>query len=96
VIEMLGVLLGGFLGALTARRFHFEIERGPKIGEVDRLLFALGGGISVGFGSRLAQGCISGQALSGGAVLAVGSWLFTLAFFLGGYMFAWLVRREWQ
>ena len=96
VIEMFGVLLGGFLGALTARRFHFEIERGPKIGEVDRLLFALGGGISVGFGSRLAQGCTSGQALSGGAVLAVGSWLFTLAFFLGGYMFAWLVRREWQ
>jgi len=96
VIEMLGVLLGGFLGALTARRFQFQIERGPKIGEVDRLLFALGGGISVGFGSRLAQGCTSGQALSGGAVLAVGSWLFTLAFFLGGYMFAWLVRREWQ
>jgi len=95
-IEMLGVMLGGFLGALTARRWRFQIERGPKIGEGDRLLFALIGGIAVGFGSRLAQGCTSGQALSGGAVLAVGSWLFTLAFFLGGYLFAWLVRREWE
>ena len=96
VIEMFGVLLGGFLGALTARRFRFQIERGPKIEEGDRLLFALVGGGAVGFGSRLAQGCTTGQALSGSAVLAVGSWLFTLAFFLSGYMFAWLVRREWQ
>lgn len=96
VIEMLGVLLGGFLGALTARRFHLQVERGRKIVEGDRLVFALAGGIAVGFGSRLAQGCTSGQALSGGAVLAVGSWLFTLAFFLGGYLFAWWARREWQ
>lgn len=96
VIEMLGVLLGGFLGALTAGRLQFQIERGPGIAAEDRLVFALIGGILVGFGSRLAQGCTSGQALSGGAVLAVGSWSFTLAFFLGGYLFAWLVRREWR
>jgi len=96
VIEMFGVLLGGFLGALTARRFRFQIERGPRIGGEDRLIFALVGGGVVGFGSRLAQGCTSGQALSGGAVLAVGSWLFTVAFFLGGYMFAWFARRAWQ
>jgi len=96
VIEMLGVFLGGLLGALSARRFRFQIERGPKIAELDRLVFALLGGVLVGFGSRLAQGCTSGQALSGGAVLALGSWLFTLSFFLGGYLFAWLVRREWQ
>ncbi len=96
VIEMLGVLLGGFLGALTAGRFQFQIERGPGLAAEDRLVFALLGGILVGFGSRLAQGCTSGQALSGGAALAVGSWFFTLAFFLGGYLFAWLVRREWR
>ncbi len=96
ILEMLGVLLGGFLGALTARRFRLEIERGLRISGGSRLLLALLGGIAVGFGSRLAQGCTSGQALSGGAVLAVGSWLFTLMFFLGGYFFASAVRREWQ
>jgi uncharacterized membrane protein YedE/YeeE len=96
VIEMLGVFLGGLLGAVTARRFRFQIERGPHAGRGSRLFLALGGGIAVGFGSRLALGCTSGQALSGGAVLAVGSWLFTLAFFLGGYLVALLVRREWR
>lgn len=96
VIEVIGVFLGGLLGALTAGRFRFQIERGPQASRGNRLLLALSGGIAVGFGSRLALGCTSGQALSGGAVLAVGSWLFTLTFFLGGYSFAVLVRREWQ
>ena len=96
VIEIIGVFLGGLLGALTARRFRFQIERGPHAGRGSRLFLALGGGIAVGFGSRLALGCTSGQALSGGAVLAVGSWLFTLTFFLGGYLVARLVRGEWQ
>ncbi|MBI1994334.1 MAG: YeeE/YedE family protein [Deltaproteobacteria bacterium] len=96
MIEMFGVLLGGLLGALSARRFQFQIERGPGIAAEDRLVFALLGGILVGFGSRLAQGCTSGQALSGGAVLAVGSWFFTLAFFLGGYLFARVARRQWR
>ncbi len=96
VIEVLGVFLGGFIGAVTARRFRFQIERGYRSGRLLRLLLALIGGAAVGFGSRLALGCTSGQALSGGAVLAVGSWLFTLMFFLGGYLFAELVRREWQ
>ena len=96
VIEVLGVFVGGLLGALTAGRFKVQIERGPHATAGGRLLLALLGGAGVGFGSRLAQGCTSGQALSGGAVLAVGSWLFTLAFFLGGYMVASLVRRQWR
>ena len=78
VIEILGVFLGGLMGALTARRFRFQIERGPHAGRGSRLFLALGGGIAVGFGSRLALGCTSGQALSGGAVLAVhSSWVGT-------------------
>lgn len=96
VLEIVGVLLGGFLGALTAGRLRFGIERGARMSRGGRLLLALVGGIAVGFGARLAQGCTSGQALSGGAVLAVGSWLFTLMFFLGGYLFAYWVRKEWR
>lgn len=96
VLEIFGVLLGGFLGAVTARRFRVRIERGPRMERGHRLLLALAGGFAVGFGARLAQGCTSGQALSGGAVLALGSWLFTLMFFLGGYIFAFFVRRQWQ
>ncbi len=96
VVEVLGIFLGGLLGALTTGRFRCQIERGPHATRGGRLLLALTGGAAVGFGSRVALGCTSGQALSGGAVLAIGSWLFTLTFFLGGYMVAMLVRREWR
>lgn len=96
VVEMAGVLLGGWLGAITAKRFRLQIERGAHFSRGSRVLLALVGGFAVGFGSRLAQGCTSGQALSGGAVLAVGSWLFTLSFFLGAYLLAWFVRKEWK
>ncbi len=96
VLEVLGVFSGGLIGALTAKRFRLQIERGVHFSRGSRMLLALVGGFAVGFGSRLAQGCTSGQALSGGAVLAVGSWLFTLSFFLGAYLLAWFVRKEWK
>lgn len=95
-LEVLGVMIGGFIGAVTARRFRPQIECGLRTRKGNRLLLALLGGMVTGFGTRLALGCTSGQALSGGAVLAAGSWLFTLMFFLGGYLFAHLLRRQWQ
>jgi uncharacterized membrane protein YedE/YeeE len=47
------------------------------------------------FGAKLASGCTSGQALTGGALLNVGSWTFMIAVFIGGYALAPLVRRQW-
>jgi len=96
VVEVLGVFLGGLIGALTAGRFRVQTECSLQVSPRSRWLLALLGGVATGFGSRLAMGCTSGQALSGGAVLAVGSWLFTLMFFVGGYAFARLVKREWR
>ena len=61
-----------------------------------RLLLALGGGLLMGIGARLALGCTSGQALTGGALLSVGGWIFMMAVFAGGYAVAVLVRREWR
>jgi hypothetical protein len=49
----------------------------------------------MGFAAGLARGCTSGQALSGGAMLAAGSWAFMGMVFVGGYAFAWTVRRQW-
>ncbi len=49
----------------------------------------------MGYGARLARGCTSGQALSGGAVLSVGSWAFMFAVFAGGYALAYFVRKAW-
>jgi hypothetical protein len=61
-----------------------------------RIAFALGGGALMGFAARLARGCTSGQALTGGAVLSVGSWVFMFAVFAGGYMLAPFIRRMWR
>jgi uncharacterized protein len=94
-IEVIGVLLGGFIGALTAGRFRATVEKGPRISTRGRLAFALAGGAIMGFAAALARGCTSGQALSGGALLATGSWAFMLMVFGGGYAAAWFVRRQW-
>jgi uncharacterized membrane protein YedE/YeeE len=95
VFEILGVFVGGLLSAVTAGRFRFAVERGPRIGDRGRLLLAFGGGAIMGIGAMLARGCTSGQALTGGALLSVGSWLFIIGAFAAGYLAAPLFRRQW-
>lgn len=95
IFEVVGVALGGLAGALTAGRLHVGVDKGPKITSRARLAFAFLGGAVVGFGARLAQGCTSGQALTGGATMALGSWAFMFAVFGGAYALAWFVRRLW-
>jgi uncharacterized membrane protein YedE/YeeE len=96
VFMAVGVLLGGLISAWAARRIEPSVERGRNFSRRGRLVLALAGGAVTGFGSRLAMGCTSGQALTGGALLLSGSWAFMLAVFAGAYGFAWFVRRQWQ
>ena len=84
------------LSAVLARRIRPGVERGRAFGAAPRLLLALGGGLIAGFASRLANGCTSGQALSGGAMLLNGSLVFMVCVFAGGYAAAWFVRRQWH
>lgn len=95
VFEILGALVGGAFSALLAGRFRPGVVRGPRIGTRGRLAFALTGGILMGIAARMARGCTSGQALSGGALLSVGSWVFMLSIFIGGYAMAYFIRRQW-
>lgn len=98
VFEVAGVVLGGLLGAYSAGRFRREVALGPSrlVSPATRLALAVLGGILMGFAARLARGCTSGQALTGGALLSVGSWVFMLAVFAGGYLLAPLMRRVWR
>lgn len=96
VFEVLGVIAGGFLSGILAGRVKRTVEKGPRITTRSRLLLAFGGGALMGVGAKLARGCTSGQALSGGALLSVGSWAFMLMVFAGGYAAAWFLRRQWQ
>lgn len=95
VVEVVGVFLGGFIGAVSAGRFKSTVEKGPRISTAGRMKYAFAGGAIMGFAAALARGCTSGQALSGGATLATGSWMFMLMVFAGGYAVAWFVRRQW-
>ena len=77
-----GTFVGGLVGAFTAGRFKRET-------------IAVLGGFLSGFAAQLARGCTSGQALTGGAQLALGSWVFMFSVFGGAYAIAWFVRKEW-
>src|SRR5581483_623458 len=96
VFEVLGLFLGGALGAITAGRFGAKVIRNARTSVAKRLAFAFGGGLLMGLAARAARGCTSGQALSGGAVLSAGAWIFMLSVFAGGYAFAWFMRRQWS
>ncbi|MGD8320374.1 MAG: YeeE/YedE thiosulfate transporter family protein [Gemmatimonadota bacterium] len=95
VLVALGTLLGGGLSAFLNGRLEAETQKGPRISNRTRWIMAALGGAFMGFGARMARGCTSGQALSGGAVLSVGSWAFMFAVFAGGYLLAYFVRRLW-
>jgi len=96
VLMLLGTFLGGMLSGLIHKRLKVEIRKGPGISNKKRLMLAFIGGAIMGFGARLARGCTSGQALSGGAVLFVGSWAFMFSVFMGGYAVAYFVRKIWN
>jgi uncharacterized protein len=96
VLELLGVMVGGFASALLGGRLRRATERGARISAGQRMRAAVGGGVLMGVGAKLARGCTSGQALSGGALLSVGSWIFITTCFAAGYSFAPLARRLWR
>jgi uncharacterized protein len=95
VFEVVGVLAGGFISGSLAGRVRKGIEKGPNISSAKRLMFAFIGGGLMGIGAKLARGCTSGQALSGGAILNLGSWAFMMMVFAGGYAAAYFLRRQW-
>ncbi|TAK67580.1 MAG: hypothetical protein EPO24_00320 [Bacteroidetes bacterium] len=96
VVEVAGLVIGGFISGLFSRRIKLTVDKGANASNRQRLLLAFFGGIIMGFGSKLARGCTSGQALTGGALLSVGSWVFMLAVFASAYAFAFFFRKEWN
>ncbi|MGB2868700.1 MAG: YeeE/YedE thiosulfate transporter family protein [Bacteroidota bacterium] len=95
VFEIAGVIVGGMISGVLAGRMRRTVDRGPNSTIGSRLLLAFAGGVVMGFGSKLARGCTSGQALTGGALLSVGSWTFMIAVFASAYGMAYFVRRQW-
>ena len=71
VLEVFGVLIGGFISGAVSGRLNFKLEKSPKITNKKRIMMALIGGALFGFGSQLGRGCTSGAALTGMAVMSL-------------------------
>jgi uncharacterized protein len=95
VFVALGALVGGFVSGYFNGRLKVETKKGPRISVRTRWATAFLGGTIMGYGARFARGCTSGQALSGGATLSLGSWALMFAIFGSGYALAYFVRRLW-
>jgi hypothetical protein len=93
---VIGALAGGFIAGWRNGRVKVETNKGPNISVRTRWAVAFLGGTIMGYGARFARGCTSGQALSGGAVLSLGSWAFMFSVFAGAYALAYFVRKLWN
>jgi uncharacterized protein len=96
VFEGLGVFLGALISGLLARRVAVTVEKGPRVSRGMRLLMAFAGGSLMAVGAAFAGGCTSGQALTGGSLLNLGSWAFMMMVFAGAYAVAAFMRWEWR
>jgi hypothetical protein len=92
---LIGAFAGAFLSGIAGHRVRFTVERGPGVSDGQRLLLAFVGGFVAAYGAKIAMGCTSGQALTGGSILNVGSLVFMLAVFASAYALAYFVRKEW-
>jgi hypothetical protein len=95
VFLIAGAAIGAFVSGWQGRRLAFTTERGPNLSDRQRLLLAFAGGMVAAYGAKIAKGCTSGQALTGGSMLNAGSLVFMLAVFASAYALAWFVRKEW-
>jgi hypothetical protein len=93
---IVGVFLGALAGALASRNFKLIFDKAASMTVRTRLLTVFFGGVLIGFAARLARGCTSGVALTGGSQLALAGWVFVIAMFASGFIFAALFRRYWS
>jgi uncharacterized membrane protein YedE/YeeE len=96
VLVITGAVVGGFVSGLINGRLKVAINKGPHISNRTRLLLAFIGGVIFAYGARMARGCTSGQALSGGATLSAGSWALMMCIFAGAYALAYFFRKAWN
>ncbi len=106
---IIGLMLGAFVSAKTSKNKSNSFgpnEFGPNefvpsvwknsfgTSKKTRAFGALIGGTLVGFGARIADGCMSGLGLSSGIKLATSAWLFMGAVFVAAIITAHLVYKK--
>lgn len=83
-----GIIVGAFIGAVLGRDFKIRIPA-----KKERFLQVFIGGILMGFGARLADGCNIGHIMSGLPQLAVSSILAFVSIAVGAFIGTKLLLR---
>jgi hypothetical protein len=88
-VFVVAVIIGGAIAALTGGEFANEWLSPMWVARFGdstalRAMIALGGGMLMAFGARLAGGCTSGHGISGALQLNLASWISLICFFIGG------------
>ncbi len=76
-----GLIFGALLAALLASQFKFK-----KIKSWKQVIAAVLGGLLMGYGARLANGCNIGALFSGIASLSLAGWVFAVFLFVGAFI----------
>jgi len=96
IFLLIGLILGSLASSSLTGNFKVFLDKGKTMSVRTRLLTSLTGGMLIGFASRLARGCTSGVALTGGAQLALAGWIFVIAMFAAGFIISAVLRRLWS
>lgn len=86
-------VIGIGIGALIAVNFLSETEPvflPEKYYSIFGMIHLFIGGLLVGFGTRYADGCTSGHAITGLSLLNLGSLKSTISFFAGGLIYTFI------
>ncbi len=85
LVFVIGIFLGSFVASRlsgasqNARDTIWQKNFGPS--KIKRAIAAFTGGVLLMFGARLADGCTSGHAITGGIQLSITSFVFMIALF---------------
>lgn len=82
-VQNFGIIVGALIYIFTAGKFKEMIMSGMHIRGREVFLFALGG-IAMGFGTRLSNGCNVGALYTPIANFSLSGWIFLLFLVLGG------------
>lgn len=83
-----GIIGGALVAALLSNEFKIRTPRAPR-----RYGQALVGGILLGYGARLAQGCNLGAFFSAIPALGLNGWVFAVGLAAGAYLGVLVIKR---
>ncbi len=93
-----GLVVGGFLSAVLGGGWHPTwalgmLDQAASLSPTAKLAWMFAGGLFIGFGTRLANGCTSGHGIFGLSNFELPSLIATLAFMASGLVTTQVVYR---